>query len=201
MPGKTKPSWYFDACIFLAWLNAEDVHGPAIMEAIRQMARDVDGDRVVVMTSVTTKTEVFHKLKSQWARDEYTRFCQRANVSIVNQDERVGDMSSNIREHYSRKGITLDTTDCIHLATAIIYRADFFYTLDGYAEKPKANALLPLSGNVAGYRLVIDIPRTNQGSLFTGIPQPAVSSAIEPPKLKVVASNRAKLPPKPRPRK
>ncbi len=185
-----KPVWYFDACVFLAWLNAEvAIHGPAIMEAIRRMTRDVDAGRAVVFTSVVTKTEVFHKLKTQWARDEYTHFCQRPNVSVVNQDERIGDKSSEIREYYTQKGITLDTGDCIHLATAILYKADVFYTLDGHAEKPKPNALLPLSGDVAGDSLIISIPYSEQPGLFTDVPAQAVSSGIRPSKLKMVASN------------
>ena len=196
MAHKKPPRWYFDACIFLAWLNAEDaIHGDVAMEGIRQMVRDVDAGRAIVFTSVMSKTEVFHKLKTQWARDEYTHFCQRPNVSIVNQDERISDKSSEIRTYYTNKGITLDAGDCVHLATAILYNADVFYTLDGYTDKPKPNALLPLSGNVAGYLLPIEIPRGQPG-LFSGIPPQAVSSAIKPPnpppKLTIVAPTPGK---------
>ena len=175
-----KPVWYWDACIFLAWLNAEDsIHGPVVMDGIREMIKDIDSGRGIVFTSVMTKTEVAHKLKTQWARDEFSRFFQRDNASIVAQDERISDKSSEIREYYSRKGITLDAGDCIHLATAILYKADVFYTLDGSGANPKPNDLLPLSGDVAGYPLRIEKPHAKQGSLFTGIPQ-MVSSAIKP---------------------
>ena len=181
---------YWDACIFLAWLNAEDaIHGAAVMDGIREMVRDIDAGRANLFTSVMTKTEVFHKLKTQWARDEFTRLFQRSNVSFVAQDERISDKSSEIREFYSRKKITLDAGDCVHLATAIIYKADALYTLDGSSENPKPNALLPLDGDVAGYPLSIKKPHSKQGSLFSGIPKTAVSSAVESPKLKVVASN------------
>ncbi len=190
---KRPPAWYWDACIFMAWLNAEDdVHGPAVMEGIREMVRDSDGGRAVVFTSVMTKTEIYHRLKTQWAKDEYNRFCQRPNTSVIAQDDRIGDKSSDIRAYYSRKGITLDAGDSIHLATAILYEANVFYTLDGNADKPKPNALLPLNGDVAGYPLRIQMPHAQQGSLFAGIPT-HVSSALKGPAaktpLKVVASN------------
>lgn len=183
MGKKGKKHLYWDACIFLAWLNGEDdVHGPSVMEGIREIAADVDADRCVLFTSVMTKTEVFHKLKTQWAKDEYTHFCQRPNVAIVAQDERISDKSSAIREHYARKGITLDAGDCVHLATAILYKADVFYTLDGSGQPPKPNSLLKLDGDVAGYPLAIKKPLAVQGTLWSGVPKPAVSSAIKPQK-------------------
>lgn len=161
------------------------------------MARDIDANRAVVMTSVMAKTEMFHKLKTQWAKDEYTRFCQRPNVSVVNQDERIGDKSSEIREYYTTKGITLDAGDCVHLATAILYKADALYTLDGSSDHPKPNALLLLNGNVAGYPLPILKPRSDQPSLFSALPPIAVSAAIKSrERMTIVASNPHKMPQK-----
>jgi hypothetical protein len=187
MGKKGKRHLYWDACIFIAWLNREDaIHGAVVIDGIKEMASDVDSGKCVLFTSVMTKTEVFYRLTTQWARDEYTHFCQRPNVNIVAQDERISDKSSEIRQHYANKGITLDAGDCVHLATAILYKADVFYTLDGSSATPKPNALLPLSGNVAGYPLPIHKPHAAQGSLFSGIPKPAVSSAIKPPPLKLV---------------
>lgn len=196
MGKKGKQHLYWDACIFLAWLNSEDdVHGPSVMEGIRQIANDVDNNRCVLFTSVMTKTEVFHRLKTQWAKDEYTQFCQRPNVAIVAQDERIGDKSSAIREHYAKRGITLDAGDCVHLATAILYKADVLYTLDGSGQIPKPNALLLLDGDVAGYALPIKKPHAAQGTLFSGVPKPAVSSAIKaskPTSLKLVEKKARK---------
>lgn len=191
---KKLPQWYWDACVFVAWLNAEDeLWGPAVMNGILEMVKDLDNGRCVIFTSVMTKTEIRHRLRSQWAKDEYDHFCMRPNVTVVNQDERIGDKSSDIREHFAQKGVTLDAGDCVHLATAVLYKADTFYTLDGLAEHPKPNALLKLDGDVAGYPLRVMKPHAAQGSLFSGIPSPAVSNAVKPPRLKVVASNPSKL--------
>ena len=139
-------------------------------------------------------TDVYdYKLKTQWARDEFAKMLQRPNVMQVIQDERVADKAREIREYFARKNVTLGATDCTQLASAILYGADVFYTLDGGGSNPKPNALLPLDGNVAGYPLRIMKPHAQQGSLFSGIPKVAVSSAVKSPRgrLKVVASNRS----------
>lgn len=69
MAGKRK--YYWDACIFFAWLNSEeDIHGPSVMDGIAVMAEDYDQNKIVLMSSLGTKTEVYdEKLKTQWARD------------------------------------------------------------------------------------------------------------------------------------
>lgn len=149
------------------------------MDGIAEMTDDFDNERIVLFSSVLTKTEVYdEKLLTQWARDEFSLMLQRDNFSLVSQDERISDKSRAIRDYYEKKQITLDAADCIHLARAILYKADAFYTLDGSSGTPKRNALLPLNGNVAGYPLVILKPHSQQGSLFTGIPKLAVSSAV-----------------------
>src|SRR5688572_1131132 len=128
-----KRKYYWDACIFFAWLNnEEDIHGTAVMDGIAEMAAQFDRNDIVLISSLMTKTEVFdHKLKTQWARDEFSKRFQRDNFLWVAQDERVSDKSRSIRDFHARKGVTLDATDCVHLATAILYKADVLYTLDG----------------------------------------------------------------------
>jgi PIN domain len=171
---------HWDSCIFFAWLNNEvEAHGPAVMDGIAEMVADIDSGKIVMITSVQTKTDVYdHKLKTQWARDEFAKMLQRPNVMQIIQDERVADKSREIREYYARKDVTLDATDCTQLASAILWGADVFYTLDGSGANPKRNDLLPLDGNIAGYPLPIKKPNAEQGSLFTGIPQKAVSAAV-----------------------
>ena len=56
---------YWDACIFIAWLNAEDdVHGVSAMEGIRQMVRDLDAARVTAFTSVLNEDRGPHPIKN-----------------------------------------------------------------------------------------------------------------------------------------
>ncbi len=67
------------------------------------------------------------------------------------------------RDYYQQRKTTdnlptLTTPDAIHLATAIIYRANEFHTFDEHNETRKRRALLPLNGNVAGYPIVVCKP-------------------------------------------
>ena len=176
-----KPKYDWDSCISFAWLNDEaQLHGEAVMDGINEMAVGYDGNKIVLMSSLIGKTEVFdNKLKTQWARDEFSARFKRDNFLWIAQDERVTDKSRTIQDFYSKKGITLDATDCVHLAAAILYKADVLYTLDGSSDKPKPNGMLLLDGNVAGDRLRIVKPFKEQAPLFSGMPQ-AVSSAAKP---------------------
>jgi hypothetical protein len=51
----------------------------------------------------------------------------------------------------------LKSPDAIHLATAILYRADEFHTFD--------DQLIGLSGNVGGHRLIVCKPETKSPEL------------------------------------
>lgn len=175
-----KPKHYWDSCIFFAWLNDEgEIHGDAVMAGINETAERYDNNKIVLMSSLVTKIEVFdNKLKTQWARDEFNARFKRDNFLWITQDERVTDKSRAIRDFYSKKGITLDTMDCVHLASAILWKADILFTLDGHSDKPKPNSMLLLDGDVAGHKLRVVKPFKDQGSLFGGAPQ-IVSSAIK----------------------
>lgn len=174
-----KPKYYWDACIFFAWLNNEEaIHGTAVIDGIVDMAKQYDDNTIVLMSALATKTEVFDfKLKTQYARDEFSKRFQRDNFLWILADERVTDKSRSLRDFHAKKGVTLDANDCIHLAAAIVYKADVLYTLDGNSPTPKPNSLLLLDGH-AGYP-PIKKPFKAQGSLFTGVPV-SVSSAVSP---------------------
>jgi predicted nucleic acid-binding protein len=175
----TKPAIYWDACIFLAWLHDETNHAPGVMEGIEQMVKDVNGGQIRLFTSVMTKTEVLECRLTKKAQETFANVFKRTNVSMIAQDERIADRSHAIRNHYDQKGIRLSSIDCVHLATAIIYKADVFYTTDGGGKRARRNDLLPLNGNVAGYPLVIMMPFAKQGSLLVGIPPIRIDSPAE----------------------
>ena len=66
-------------------------------------------------------------------------------------DTKIASIAHDIRNHYvTTGGSKLQTPDAIHLAAAILHRADEFHTFDG--------TLISLSGNVAGHRLTICKP-------------------------------------------
>jgi predicted nucleic acid-binding protein len=161
---------YWDSCVFIAWLYNERLE-PGVMEGIEEMVRDVNAGRVVLFTSVMMKTEVLDSPLSPKAREMLSAVFKRSNVSLISQDERVADLSRDIRDHYAKppRNIMLGSADCVHLATAILYKADVFVTLDGAGRKPRKDGLIPLSGDVMGHPLLIEKPHSQQPSLLTSL--------------------------------
>lgn len=92
---------------------------------------------------------------------KYAALMQRMNVTEMAADPRVTDRSSAIREYYNdaTPKRSISTPDGIHLATAILYKADEFQTMDGLEQGgKKLTKLLALNGDVAGYNLSIVQP-------------------------------------------
>lgn len=150
---------YWDACIFIAWLKDEKrPHNE--MDGILECVTRVEKNEVRLMTSVTTRTEVFEADLTAAVKAMYTRLLQRRNVQQVDADLRVTNLARELREYYNSGKRKLTQPDAIHLATAIHYRADAFYTFDNGNKGDLG--LLELDGNVAGRPLHICKPPVSQ---------------------------------------
>lgn len=164
--GKKIIDW--DTCIFLAWLQ-EEQREIGVMEGIEEIVRKIHNNEVILITSQMTNIEVLQSRLSSDAQKKWKEIFNRRNCQMVDITPKISEKSSFIRDYYDQKGIKLSSPDCIQLATAIIYKADEFHTLDG-SGKPRNGDLIPLNGNVAGHKLKICVPYAEQGSLLTGIP-------------------------------
>lgn len=162
MKGKKKIYW--DACIFLAWLQNEPCK-PGVMEGIEETVRQVHNNEVILFTSIMTQTEVLESKMSKAAGTKFENLFKRRNVLWVNHDPRVGRLSHDIRDYYAQRGINISQADSVHLASAILYEADEVHTLDGSGKRKRHADLLPLNGNVAGHKLKIMEPYVVQLSL------------------------------------
>jgi predicted nucleic acid-binding protein len=167
--------YYWDASLFLAWLMNEP-REPAVMEGIAEIAQDINDNKAILITSVITRTEVFEGRLSDDVRQKFTDLFKRRNVKQIAVDERVAELARQIREYYSvqKPSVRIETPDSLHLATAILYKADELHTTDGSGKRRRPSDLISLSGNVAGqYPLTILLPRSKQVGLFPGqIPPP-----------------------------
>ena len=86
-------------------------------------------------------------------------------VNRVSVDLKVASLAHDIRDHYGKLGgKNLATPDSIHLASAILYRSDEFHTFDSGGSS-KSLGLLPLSGDVAGHKLLICKPEAKRPQL------------------------------------
>lgn len=161
---------YWDACIFLAWLKDEPCD-PGVMEGIEDTAKRVNDNEIVLVTSIMTQTEVLESKMPKETQTKFENVFKRRNVIWINHDTRVGKISHDIRDYYAQRGTNLSSADCVHLASAVLYEVDVFYTLDGSGKKKRGH-LLPLNGNVAGHKLKITKPYKSQLSFKLVPPSP-----------------------------
>jgi predicted nucleic acid-binding protein len=151
--------YYWDACLFLAWLNDED-RKSGEMDGIREIVARHKRREVKLVTSTLTQIEVLQSKIPVGVGNSFTDLLKR--MTRLGIDSKVASLAHDLRDHYASPvgptgGKTLSTPDAIHLATAIHYRVDEFHTFDGDGSS-KSIGLLPLSGNVGGHKLTICKP-------------------------------------------
>lgn len=155
---------YWDSCVFIAWLK-DEVRPGHEMDGVYECVEEVEAGRVGIFTAVTTVTEVLESKMTVAIKTKYTEVMNGRKVQFIPTDLRVGEKASELRDFYLKQSKIdgkdpLTQPDAIHLATAIHYRADEFWTFDngGYGGR----SLLSLDGNVAGYPLNICKPWATQ---------------------------------------
>ena len=148
MPG-ANPLYYWDTCLFLSWLKDEQ-RKSGELDGVREIIERSKRRDCRIMTSTITTVEVLQSKIPVGVDTMFVSLMKR--VLRVSVDIKVAQLAHDIRDHYAKNGgRKLKTPDALHLATAILNRADEFHTFDG-------DDLIPLSGNVAGHRLAICQP-------------------------------------------
>lgn len=158
MPGK-QPLYYWDACLFVAWIKDEQRNGDE-MDGVREVVSRAKRREVTIMTSVLTTTEVLQSKLPVGTSTLLSGLMRRLQQTSI--DSKIARLAHDLRDYYAERadlhgGKTLATPDALHVATAILYRADEFHTFDG-GGVGKSLGLLPLSGNIGGHKLAICKP-------------------------------------------
>jgi predicted nucleic acid-binding protein len=159
MPGS--PIYYWDSCLFLAWLKDEE-RKAGEMDGVRDIIQRMKRRDAKVMTSVLTTIEVLSSRIPVGMDTLFKDLIKRLNRQSV--DIRVAAIAHDLRNYYALAGRSLKSPDAIHLATAILYRADEFHTFD--------DQLIALSGNVGGNKLIVCKPETKSPQLDLRKPPP-----------------------------
>jgi predicted nucleic acid-binding protein len=176
MSGKLKqlPSYYFDACVYLAYLRNETAHyGKSRIGAIESIWKQSERGGVVVVTSAITITEVLsHKLEAK-AEKKFSQIIQSGVHQCEDVTPPIASKARQYRDYYHANPVKLPggtgsrsdltTPDAIHLATAIILSCEQFLTFDGVSENKDTIGLLWLSNKVATETLIITQPQQVQG--------------------------------------
>jgi predicted nucleic acid-binding protein len=160
---------YWDSCLFIAWLKDEQNRKQGEMDGVRDFVERLKKRSVTIITSTITMTEVTSTKVGAGFMTLFDDVLKRKNLIRVGVDIRIAKLAQELRDYYSTlagefNNKTLSVPDAIHLATAILYKADVFHTFDE-TNRSGTLGLIPLSGNAGGYPLVITKPVAIQPSL------------------------------------
>jgi predicted nucleic acid-binding protein len=131
------------------------------MEGVREIAQKIHTNEINLITSVLSRAEILRSTLSEEAKEKLAAMMKRRNVVEESTDGKIWDLAHDLRDFYHKikDGLpTLTLPDAVHLATAIHFRSNVFYTFDEKDIKDRRRALIPLNGNVAGHPLVIKKP-------------------------------------------
>lgn len=187
---------YWDTSVLIAWLIDERFWPNDVLTGIQDTVMEVESYAAVLFTSSITRTEFFTGQLTDEQKTKYALLMRRSNVQEVTPHQKITTRASQIREHYNQKkpSIKIKTPDAIHLATAIIYQADEFQTLDGLEKGGiKKTKLLALNSDtgVSGLRIVHPYPRTRTPANIVSIRGPLFGSQDEQPKTEQKAITQA----------
>jgi len=166
------PLYYFDTSIIIAWIkNETNKRTPEEMDGVKELFKKVHSGEVRFLTSIWTNNEILDCTLSPSDQIKFKKLAvSRKNFHWADDTARVQPLSRELRDYYKalNDGLpTLSVPDGIHLATAIIYKADIFYTFDERDDPKRQRGLIPLSGKVANkYPLIICKPYGKQTELF-----------------------------------
>jgi predicted nucleic acid-binding protein len=165
---KTK-IYYWDACTYLAWLqNEETAHGKECIDALLRIAKDNFEKKNIIITSTITFVEVLSSTLSEENERKFRRSFRHQDHIAYDVDPPIAMKAREFRDRFLKHttGKCLSTPDAIHLATAAIYKADEFWTLDDGKKSKKHLGLLELDGHESADKLAIKRPHIEQPDLL-----------------------------------
>ena len=190
-----KRTIYWDTTCWLAWLNDER-HWPSdVIIGLQDVVRGVESEEVLLFTSAVTRGEIYQGRLTSQQKDKHAKLLRRTNVIEISADPRVMDRVSTIREYHDARGRKIATADATHLATAVLYKADEFQTMDGLQKGgSKRRKLLALSGDVGGYNLKVvhPYPWKSVPSELVTIPGPLFEKVVQDEKTKEADAEKPK---------
>ncbi|MEX0589913.1 MAG: PIN domain-containing protein [Xanthobacteraceae bacterium] len=161
------PAYYWDTCLFLAWIKDEQ-RPSGEMDGVREVIARAKRRECKIITSALTLVECLES-KLPVGIDRLFKDTMK-RIHRISMDIKVAELAHDIRDYYTVRtaeydGKKLSTPDAIHLATAILYRANEFHTFDDGGSDSKSIGLIQLSGNVGGHGLTICKPAARNPGL------------------------------------
>lgn len=142
---------YWDSCVFISYIAGEK-RDPYEMAGIDDVVRDVDSEKVILVTSVVARVEVLKDMGDK--QEKFIEVLQNPNIQEIDVNKIIAQMAGDIRYQFQQIGKNwLKTPDAVHLATALWAEVDEFHTFDGSGKEP---GLLNLNehGILKGLRII-----------------------------------------------
>jgi len=169
MSGIKPKIYYWDSCVYLAWILGEQSHDKACIDAMARITKENFELKNIMFTSTLTFTEVTYARLDAAQIERFQKSFRPESHIPYDVDKAIADKARVFRERFFVNPKKLSTPDAIHLATAVIGGADEFHTFDDGQKDKKTIGLLELSGDSRVDGLVIckpNVPQSSQYALF-----------------------------------
>jgi predicted nucleic acid-binding protein len=127
--GSKRATYCWDANVLIAWL-AEESGAP--LDDMQLVMDEIDGGRAALLVPVTAYSEVLEAKNTPEQMTKFRRFLERSNVVVADTTKAIAEKAGEIRSRalVAKPKRKIETPDATFMATAIIYRADAFHTLE-----------------------------------------------------------------------
>lgn len=125
----TNRIYYWDACIYLAWLKGEQIHGKIHVDAIAAIARDNADRKNVIITSTITLIEVLESKLTAQQEDQFRRSFKSPVHILYDVDPPIAQKAREFRDRLIKnggKGIPLPIFPRTHFQNRVVGYFDFF---------------------------------------------------------------------------
>jgi predicted nucleic acid-binding protein len=164
MSGTSQWVYYWDACIYLAWIKEEPAYR-VYLPTIGQIAAENFQLKNIIITSVLTFTEDTYATLTPEQIEKFNKSFRPESHIPYDVDRAIADKARIFRERFMGQAKSLATPDAIHLATAVIGGANEFHTFDEGQKDKKHTGLITISGDARIERLKICKPALPQATL------------------------------------
>lgn len=156
---------YWDSSIWFSWLLNETWRPNNEFDGVLDCVEAIEKNEILIFTGDVIYSELSRARLDDEPRKRFDALTKRRNVRVAPTNMRIGELCIEIKTFYRKRNKAdhlgeVTDFDAQHLATAIQFSADAFYTFDAGAKRGRS--LLSLSANVAGYRLRVCKPPVGQ---------------------------------------
>lgn len=127
--GSKRVTYCWDSSVFMAWLGDDAV---APLDNIQLVFDEIDSGKASLLVPVTAYSEILEAKHTAEQMMQFEKFLERSNVVVADTTKAIAKKAGEIRSRglRAKPKLGIKTPDVTFLATAIIYRADAFHTLE-----------------------------------------------------------------------